>query len=195
MDTSLPPPTPEAGQDRPVAPPALGEFGKMVRAYRKDLRLTLEALSEATGLNLTTLSLMEGGKRPPPELTDVFGLARVLQIAGDTSTYERFVALAIEERSKFKRRGKRKPYIPRKVAHRRPFSGPTPPVILALDGPVPTEQTANATVGPEGRDAILAKLLRTLLNLDLAEKIDYIRVSTKAGQEYVIRTDPPEEDL
>ena len=188
----LPPPNPDTGEDPPVAPPGKGKFGKMARAYRKYLKLTLETVSEATGVHPTTLSLIECGKRSPPELSDVYALARVLEIAGDSTTLERFVSLAIEERNKSKRRIKRKPGLARRVVHRQATSF-APPVTLEPGGPAPAEPAADPFAGPEGRDVILAKLLRTVLDLELAEKIDHIRVFTKAGQEYVIRTDPPEE--
>ncbi|MBI5281680.1 MAG: helix-turn-helix domain-containing protein [Candidatus Solibacter usitatus] len=186
----LPPPIPEAGEDPPLAPPGRGKFGKMVRAYRKYLHLTLEAVSQATGLNSSTLSLIECGKRIPPELADVHELARVLEIASNQSTFERFVTLAIEERNKSKRRGQRKPGIARKVVHRGQAAARAELGTLQPAGPVPMEQPANPVAGPPGRDAILATMLRSVLDLELAEKIDHIRVLTKAGQEYVIRTDP-----
>ncbi|MBL0158263.1 MAG: helix-turn-helix transcriptional regulator [Bryobacterales bacterium] len=189
----LPPPNPEAGENPPGATSDRGKFGKMVRAYRKELGLTLETVSEATGLHPTTLSLIECGKRDPPELTDVYALARVLEIASSASTYERFVTLATAERDQSKRRGKRKTLPSRNGAPRRLATVLPPP--RRRPGRVPADQPANPLAGPETRDVVLARLLRDLLDLDLAEKIDYVRVSTKAGQEYVIRTDPPEGDI
>jgi transcriptional regulator with XRE-family HTH domain len=207
----LPPPTPDAGEDPPLAPPGRGLFGKTVRAFRKSRGLTLEAVAEETGLHPSTLSLIECGKRIPPELADVHELGRILQIGG--RQYERFVALAIEERSATKRpRRRRKPGIAVRV--RRQVPAPVLPESLdpaapdeaadeapdgAPDGAkdaaedaasAPTPAPAQAVPSPPRRSAILAQLLKSLLDLELTEKIDSVKVFTRTGKEFVIRTRP-----
>lgn len=59
-------------------------FGKKIRCLRKDRDLTLRALSEISGIEITYLSKIENDKTGIPEVKTIEKLARALSVTQDT---------------------------------------------------------------------------------------------------------------
>lgn len=62
--------------------PALHQIGERLKAWRLKRNLTLDDLSEATGISSSTISRLEGGKRAP-NLELVIPIARALRLELD----------------------------------------------------------------------------------------------------------------
>ncbi|CAN5625263.1 XRE family transcriptional regulator [soil metagenome] len=65
-----------------MADPALHQIGERLKSWRLKRNLTLDDLSEATGISSSTISRLEGGKRAP-NLELVIPIARALRLELD----------------------------------------------------------------------------------------------------------------
>ncbi len=95
--------------------PSKSPFGQAIRLRRRALDLTLDALSAKTGIHATTISLIEGGRRLPPERPDVARIAEALDLEPDFPEYARLLELAESERLERRKRAQRETGRLRKV--------------------------------------------------------------------------------
>lgn len=152
-------------------------FGQAVRARRRMLELTLDALSAKTGIHSTTISLIESGRRLPPERPDVAQIAAALALEPDSPEYTRLLELAESERSERRKRAHREPGMLRKVITVGPDRKSLPPPVVSPPG---------REIQPEAHSGTLARALKNLLDLELQEGIARLQITTRTGQKYSI---------
>jgi transcriptional regulator with XRE-family HTH domain len=74
-------------------------FGPKLRELRRQAEITLESFAQQTGINIATLSLIEQGKKRPPELYPyVDNIARLCGLAEGSAEHQSFLELAQKER-------------------------------------------------------------------------------------------------
>ena len=157
--------------------PSRSPFGEAVRLRRRMLELTLDALSARTGIHATTISLIEGGRRLPPERPDVARIAEALDLEPDSSEFKQLIELAESERIKRRKRAQREPGRLRKVIKVGPDRKIVPPPVVA-----PLEPGIQVLAPP----GTLARTLKHLLELELQEGIARLLITTRTGQKYLI---------
>jgi transcriptional regulator with XRE-family HTH domain len=155
----------------------LNQFGRLVRSRRRELDLTLEDLSQATGLHLSTLSLVESGRRLPPELSHVLSLASGLRLPPGTPGHEEFVKLAYAERAQ---------------ARQRTVKAGTLRRVVRIGEAVATPPAPDSGRPPDPALAAWHEALKQLLDLQTQSGIREIRVLTVDGREFVVRLQAPE---
>lgn len=76
-------------------------FGELLRSRRRALNIGLQELSEACGVNLSSLSQIENGHKRPPEIYPfVVSLAQRLRLEQNSPDYSQFLTRAVRERFK-----------------------------------------------------------------------------------------------
>ncbi|MBE0660636.1 MAG: helix-turn-helix domain-containing protein [Bryobacteraceae bacterium] len=141
------------------------------------LELTLDALSARTGIHATTISLIESGRRLPPERPDVVRIAAALDLEPDSPEYARLIELAESERSERRKRAHREPGVLRKVITVGPNRKIVPPPVVSPPG---------REIQPRAHSETLARALINLLDLELQEGIASLQITTRTGQKYSI---------
>ncbi len=120
---------------------------------------------------------MEVGRRLPPEYADVLKLAAALRWEEGGADFIRFLRLALLERTRRKKIRTRPAGALVLRRHSKREDAPSPAAQPVLAEPALTEPTS----------ALLAKVLKQILEIELAEGIVEMRLTTAAGNDYTVQ--------